>query len=140
MNISKGVKTMDTKTLLSGLVGFLIGGLLVATAVTTFNKPEEKKTSEQNQSISNMSMDSMTADLKDKTGDEFDKAFIVSMIEHHEGAVDMAKLSAVNAKHDEIKQLSEAIISAQEKEIAEMKQWQKDWGYSDTMGHDMMSH
>lgn len=121
---------MQTKPLLYGLIGFFIGGLLVSIAVTTFNKPEETIT---NSSMSGMSMDSMTAELEGKTGDEYDKIFIANMIAHHEGAVAMAKLSAANAKHDEIKTLSEAIISAQEKEITEMKQWQAAWGYSDPM-------
>jgi len=31
---------MDTKTLLAGLIGFFIGGLLVSVAATTFDKPE----------------------------------------------------------------------------------------------------
>ena len=89
--------------------------------------------------MGNMSMNDMAGGLKNKTGDEFDKAFIAGMIVHHEGAVEMAKLSASNAKHDEIKQLSQAIITAQQKEIAEMKQWQQDWGYgsSDTNSHNM---
>lgn len=112
---------MQTKPLLYGLIGFFIGGFIVALAATTFNKSESKE-------MSSMSMDDMTADLKNKTGDEYDKAFIASMIAHHEGAVEMAKLSASSAKHEEIKKLSEAIISAQEKEIADMKQWQINWG------------
>jgi uncharacterized protein (DUF305 family) len=46
-------------------------------------------------------------------------------------------LSDARAKHNEIKQLSQTIISAQQKEISEMKQWQKDWGYSDNgMTHE----
>ncbi|NDC31513.1 MAG: DUF305 domain-containing protein, partial [Bacteroidetes bacterium] len=40
--------------------------------------------------------------------------------------------------HDEIKQLSKDIITAQEKEIAEMMQWQKDWGYSSNEMMHMM--
>lgn len=126
---------METKPLLYGLIGFFIGGLLVSIAATTFNKPESKDAN-----MSSMSMDSMTADLKGKTGDEFDKAFIASMIAHHDGAVEMAKLSANNAKHDEIKSLSIDIISAQEKEVSQMKQWQMDWGYSTTMNHGSMKH
>ncbi len=126
---------MDTKSLLYGLIGFFVGGLLVALAATTFNKPEEKGTTTSS-SMSSMSMESMTADLKGKTGDEYDRAFITNMIAHHEGAVEMANLSAANAKHDEIKKLSEAIVTAQEKEINEMKQWQMDWGYSTTMDHN----
>lgn len=132
---------MQTKPLLYGLIGFFLGGLLVAIAATTFNKPEQKETADTNSSMSSMSMDDMTADLKNKTGDEFDEAFISNMIAHHEGAVEMAKLSNKNAKHQEIKTLSENIISAQEKEIAEMKQWQMDWGYSSMMmDHGSMGH
>lgn len=133
---------MQTKPLLYGLIGFFLGGLLVATAATTINKPSQNNdTNKTNTSMSSMSMDDMTTDLKGKTGDKFDQAFIASMIAHHEGAVEMAKLSAENAKHQEIKTLSENIISAQEKEINEMKQWQADWGYaSETMDRGTMSH
>jgi uncharacterized protein (DUF305 family) len=72
-------------------------------------------------------MDGMIAGLQGKTGDEFDKAFISEMIIHHEGAVDMAELALTNAKHQEIKDLANAIITAQNKEIADMKTWQRDW-------------
>ena len=117
---------METKPLLYGLIGFFMGGLLVSVAATTFEKPTVD--------TAGMSMNEMTGTLTGKQGDEFDKAFIASMIEHHEGAVDMAKLSAANAKHDEIKKLSQAIIAAQETEIAQMKQWQSDWGYASSDG------
>lgn len=129
---------MQTKPLLYGLIGFFIGGFIVSVAATTFDKPENKETTSNSSLMSGMSMDDMTTSLKGKTGDDYDKAFISSMIAHHEGAVEMAQLSAANAKHDEIKNLSVAIIAAQEKEIADMKQWQKDWGYaaSDTSPHD----
>lgn len=131
---------MQTKPLLYGLVGFFIGGFIVSVAATTFDKPKTNETA-SNSSMSSMSMDDMTADLRKKTGDEYDKAFIASMIVHHEGAVEMAKLSMANAKHDEIKKLSEAIITAQEKEIAEMKQWQRDWGYgANSADHSNMGH
>lgn len=123
---------METKPLLYGLIGFMIGGLLVAIAATTFDKPKNMETT-NNDSMSSMSMSDMTADLKTKKGDAYDQAFIVDMIAHHEGAVEMAKLSAARAQHAEIKQLSDAIISAQEKEIDQMKQWQKNWGYSSSM-------
>ncbi|MFZ2836174.1 MAG: DUF305 domain-containing protein [Candidatus Saccharimonadales bacterium] len=122
---------METKSLLTGLAGFFIGGLLVATAATVMNQPKKDTNAE-------MSMTQMTDSLKDKTGDEFDKAFVENMISHHQSAVDMARLSATNAKHDEIKKLSTEIISAQDKEIAQMKLWQENWGYtstSSTMNH-----
>jgi uncharacterized protein (DUF305 family) len=72
-------------------------------------------------------MASMNAELEGKTGDEFDKAFISEMIMHHQGAVEMAELALTNAKHQEIKDLANAIITAQNKEIADMKAWQKAW-------------
>lgn len=131
---------MQTKPLLYGLIGFFLGGLLVAVAASTFNKPNQQDKGNSNSSMGSMSMDDMTAELKNKTGDEFDKAFITSMIAHHEGAVKMAKLSEKNAKHEEIKNLSNDIIAAQEKEISEMKQWRMDWGYPATMDHSSAGH
>ena len=119
---------MDTKSLLYGIVGFILGGLLVSVAATTFDKPTTKSST-----TSTMSMADMESQLQNKTGDDFDKTFIAEMIDHHEGAVAMAKLAAGSAKHDEIKQLSKDIIAAQEKEIAAMQQWQQDWGYSSHM-------
>lgn len=80
----------------------------------------------QTMSMADM-MASMNAELEGKTGDAFDQAFISEMIMHHEGAVEMAKLALTNAKHQEIKDLANAIITAQNKEIADMKAWQKAW-------------
>lgn len=114
---------METKPLLYGLIGFFLGGLIVSVAATTFEKPQIHTSADE------MAMEQMTESLKNKTGDEYDKAFIEHMIAHHEGAVDMAKLSASNAKHEEIKALSNNIIDSQSNEIDQMKQWMVDWGY-----------
>ena len=67
--------------------------------------------------------------LQGKSGDDFDRAFIEGMIVHHEGAVQMAEQAKLNAKHQEIKDMSDAIIDAQTTEINQMRMWQKDWGY-----------
>jgi len=75
-------------------------------------------------------MGQMTENLKGLSGDEFDKAFLSSMIEHHQSAINMAYSGQTNAKHDEVKVLTKAIVDAQSSEIAQMKQWQKEWGYS----------
>jgi uncharacterized protein (DUF305 family) len=120
---------MQTKSLLYGLIGFFIGGLIVSIAATRLNKP-----------TSDVPTSSMTSSLREKKGDEFDAQFISHMIEHHQSAVDMASLSSQNAKHEEIKQLSREIIVAQEKEIAQMRQWQQRWGYASTIDHDKMGH
>lgn len=73
------------------------------------------------------SMAGMMQGLENKTGDEFDKAFISEMTLHHQGAIDMANTALKNAKHQEIKDLANAIISAQTQEINQMKEWQKAW-------------
>ncbi len=128
---------METKPLLYGIVGFILGGLLVSIIATKQDKPETQKTQTAAISTSQHNQ-SMTDKLKGLTGDEFDKAFISEMMDHHQGAIDVAKLTATNAKHDEVKALGQSIITAQEKEISEMKQWQMDWGYSSsTMDHSM---
>lgn len=74
-------------------------------------------------------MAAMTEKLKGLTGDDFDKAFISSMIEHHKSAVAMARPGEKNAGHKEVKELSMAIINDQTKEISKMQKWQMDWGY-----------
>lgn len=75
-------------------------------------------------------MGQMEESLKSLTGDEFDKTFLASMIKHHQSAINMAYPGQTNAKHGEVKELTKAIIKAQSGEIAQMKQWQKDWGYT----------
>lgn len=72
-------------------------------------------------------MKNMSMNLEGKTGDEFDKAFLTEMIMHHEGAVKMAELAKINANHQEIKNMADAIISAQNKEISDMKNWLTAW-------------
>lgn len=122
---------MQTKPLLYGLAGFFIGGFIVAVAATTFDKPSSND--EMTTTLGTpATMDMMADVLKDKTDEEFDKAFISGMIVHHEGAVEMARMAASQAKHDQIKELSKDIIVAQEAEITQMKQWQTDWGYATT--------
>ncbi len=72
-------------------------------------------------------MDSMMAGLQGKTGDEFDKTFLSEMIMHHQGAVMMAQAALQYAKHQEIKDMAQAIISAQTSEINQMQMWGKSW-------------
>lgn len=73
-------------------------------------------------------------------GDAYDRSFIANMIAHHQGAVDMAKLAQQNAGHTELKTMADDIVSAQEKEIADMTAWQKAWGFPSSSADNMMDH
>lgn len=143
------------KQWLYGIIGLLGGSLLTiifaSNIVNTNNAPmmrmmgmgshvntmmtgheeeheEQAKTLEKMGSMEGM-MENMNINLKGKTEDAFDKAFISEMIVHHQGAIDMAQQAKVQAKHEEIKNLARDIIAAQTREIEMMKSWQKTWGY-----------
>lgn len=74
-----------------------------------------------------MEMEMGAMRIADDPGRPFDQRFIEAMIPHHEGAIAMAKDAQQNAEHPEIKELAAAIITAQEAEIAQMRQWQQAW-------------
>ena len=117
-----------------GSIGFLLGVLVVSLAACGASATQQGQQTTPTAGKHEVLMSEMTTSLKDKKGDEFDALFIAHMIEHHQAAVDMSRLSEQNAKHDEIKQLSREIIAAQEKEIAQMRSWQQQWGYSSQTG------
>jgi uncharacterized protein (DUF305 family) len=68
-----------------------------------------------------MAMDLGAAD------DQFDLRFLNGMIPHHEGAIVMAKDALAKSDRPEIKELAQAILDSQQKEIDQMKQWKKAW-------------
>lgn len=131
-----------------GIIG-LLGGILIAvlTATNAVNSGNQgmmrmmgmrtddlreemmEERDEMHRGGMDMSMNEMSESLKGKTGDEFDKAFISAMVDHHQGAIDMANLAKLSASHEEIKKLADDIISAQTSEIEMMRQWQQNWGY-----------
>lgn len=74
-------------------------------------------------------MGDMSRMLEGMTGDTLDQAFLEMMIPHHQAAVEMAKYLAASSKPELVK-LGADIITAQTKEIEQMKAWQKAWGYT----------
>ena len=64
-----------------------------------------------------------------ENAEDFDKAFIEEMIPHHQMAIMMASMLKGGTQRPEMKQLAEDIITAQTKEIDQMRQWYIDWEY-----------
>lgn len=68
----------------------------------------------------------MMMDLGPKDAN-YDKRFMDLMIVHHEGGIMMAKDALKNSDRPEIKEMAQKIIDTQEKEIQQMKDWEKSW-------------
>jgi uncharacterized protein (DUF305 family) len=54
--------------------------------------------------------------------------FVRSMIPHHQGAIDMAKVALQNAKDEQVRKWATDVVREQEREIAEMQAWLKKKG------------
>ena len=67
-----------------------------------------------------MLSDGQIQELRDSEGATFDRLFLEGMIAHHEGAITMAQ-DVIGSNNKEVAALAAAIIEAQEKEIALMK-------------------
>jgi uncharacterized protein (DUF305 family) len=68
-------------------------------------------------------MEKMNRDMNAAMTGDPDRDFVLMMIPHHQGAIDMAKVQLEHGKDPELHKLSGNIIKAQEGEIAFMKGW-----------------
>ena len=75
--------------------------------------------------------------LKGMSGQDFETTWMSMMIQHHEGAVDMAEMAATRAAHQEIKDVAQNIIRDQTREITELTTWLQQW-YNTTPQAGMM--
>jgi uncharacterized protein (DUF305 family) len=57
----------------------------------------------------------------------FDEAFIDTMIPHHQSAIEMAKVANEKSEIPEIEELAQNIVSAQKREIQQMRRWREQW-------------
>jgi uncharacterized protein (DUF305 family) len=67
-----------------------------------------------------MMSDTDMGELEKMSGTEFDKMFLTMMVEHHQGAVAMAKTEKASGEYDPATKLAAKVITAQSAEIEQM--------------------
>lgn len=75
-----------------------------------------------NGTMPGMMSDRRVTDLDRASGRTFDTMFLTMMIEHHEGAIDMAKAEKQKGAYGPAKDLADQIIKAQTAEITQMRE------------------
>lgn len=85
-----------------------------------------------------MGMDADPASLK--TAKPFDRAFSKMMIPHHQGAIEMAEGELKKGKDPQLEALAQKIITAQRREIAEMRKHLDGRGATGGMDETMDEH
>src|SRR3989344_1840835 len=109
---------MNKETLVSGLVGVVIGIILMWLFAPWW--------------VGMMGYRNTMMGINNITGGNqmmgsIDSHFIEQMIPHHEDAITMASLALEKAMHEEIKQLAQDIKRTQSEEIGQMQAWYKSW-------------
>jgi uncharacterized protein (DUF305 family) len=56
-------------------------------------------------------------------GETADETWVRKMIEHHRGAIAMARIEAAQGKHQDAVRMANKTIASQEKDIAELQAW-----------------
>ncbi len=68
-------------------------------------------------------MATMMAHMHTKPTGDADRDFVVMMLPHHQGAVDMAQVELQYGKDPELLALARAVVDSQAKEIKQMDEW-----------------
>lgn len=61
------------------------------------------------------------------TNQPFDQRFLDQMIMHHQGAVMSAQMMIADSQRPELRDLAQRIITAQQREIGQMRTWRDTW-------------
>ncbi len=92
--------------------------------VKNLNAPAKKSDSSQKHYELQAAMENMMNKMKgmQMTGN-IDKDFVMTMIPHHESAIEMAKFELSNGKNRQLKEMAQKGITDETKEISEFKAW-----------------
>jgi uncharacterized protein (DUF305 family) len=112
------------------LLAALLGCVLSATPALSQQAPASGHSAHEMPASGNPVIDEfrsanekMHKDMGIALSGDADRDFAQSMIPHHQGAIDMARIALKHGKDPEIRKLAEAVVSAQESEIAQLKEW-----------------
>lgn len=72
-------------------------------------------------------MDEMIPALRRLTGFEFEQAFLLMMVHHHQGAIDMSAVLPGRTTRPELLQFGSNVIAAQVREVQQMRDWAMSW-------------
>lgn len=136
------------KDINGSVIPLLIAAVIIVIGVAgflVFRSNKDKSSSSQTASTSEQaSVETAKSETEKKfetyIGEDYDRYYMAVMIGHHQGAIDMAKLVPSRAKHTELKEMANEIITAQQKEIDDMIAWQKAWGFPASTGEMMEDH
>jgi uncharacterized protein (DUF305 family) len=82
---------------------------------------EEESSSDMGHEMPGIMDEETMTGLENAQGAEFDRKFLESMIEHHEGAIEMAKDEQADGKYTPAIAMADDIIKGQSAEIAQMR-------------------
>ena len=86
-----------------------------------WGEPTESEHSGMGHSMSGMMSDSDMTDLDQASAKDAGKLFLQQMVQHHEGAVDMAKTEVDKGKNTDAVAMAKSIVSSQTEQITQMK-------------------
>ena len=114
------------------LLALLLSSALIAGCVTNNTYTDAETSTPRNEMGSEHPMNQgikpgMGAGMHMMAPVTSEQVFIREMIPHHQEALDTALIVASSTKNPELRDLANAIIAAQEKEIVMMNSWLQDW-------------
>jgi uncharacterized protein (DUF305 family) len=89
----------------------------------TKSEPKSKADAEYGKGMT-ASMTKMMSNMDVKTTGNADQDFVLLMMPHHQGAIEMARVELRYGKDPVLRRMAQDIVSSQEKEIVEMREWQ----------------
>ncbi|AYF78637.1 DUF305 domain-containing protein [Nocardia yunnanensis] len=90
----------------------------ITTLLQSFGKPTPS--GEMNHDMPGIMTKDQMAKLEAASGPEFDKLWMQMMIQHHQGAIDMANTELAQGNNADSKSLAQSIVTAQQQEITQM--------------------